>query len=63
MLVLEENDCACGLHVECTRNVLDGLGYDFLNARVWDGRGVRDAVDGAAGNEHVEEGVGSHCDD
>lgn len=63
VLVLEENDCARGLHVESAGNVLDGLGDDLLNARVGDGGGVRDAVDGAAGNERVEEGVGSHCDD
>lgn len=63
VLVLEENDCARGLHVESTGNVLDGLGDDLLNARVGDGGGVRDAIDGAAGNERVEEGVGGHCDD
>lgn len=63
VLVLEENDCARGLHVESTGNVLDGLGDDLLNARVGDGGGVGDGVDGAAGNESGEEGVGSHCDD
>lgn len=43
--------------------MLDDLGDDFLNARVRDGRGVRDAVHGTAGNERIEEGIGSHCDD
>lgn len=62
MLFAHHGDDTCGLTVEGAGDVLDGVGYELLDAVIGDGGFVGDLVEGAAGFDEFEEGrgVGGH---
>ncbi len=58
MLLLEHDDEACGLAVEGAGDAFDGVRDELFDAGVGDGGLVGDLVEGAAGGDEVEEGLG-----
>lgn len=55
VLLVQEDNKACGLRVERRRNVLDGLGDELLDTLIGDGDLVGQGVDGAAVAHSIEE--------